>query len=167
MFKRLSFFIEKHNILYDRQFGFRKKHSTSYSTLLIADRIQQAIKDGIYSCGIFLDFSKAFDTVNQSIVMKKLNHYGVRRTTKDWFGISYLSIRKQHVSEGTSKPDDLFYTLLMVSHRDQYWVLFYFCYTLKWLMILVSAVNFRTSHFCRWHKSILYKSKFVCIRNIY
>ena len=76
MFKRLSCFIEKYNILCDRQFGFREKHSTTHATLLIADRIQQAIEDGQYSCGIFLDFSKAFDTVNHNILLNKLNHYG-------------------------------------------------------------------------------------------
>ena len=117
MFKRPSCFIEKHNILYDRQFGFREKHSTTHATLLIADRIQQAIEDGQYSCRIFLDFSKAFDTVNHNILLNKLNHCGIRGTAKEWF-ISYLSNRKQHVSVSTSKSDDL--TLLMVSHRDQY-----------------------------------------------
>ena len=46
MYKRLSSFIEKHNTLYDRQFGFRSKHSTTHATLLITDRIQKAIEDG-------------------------------------------------------------------------------------------------------------------------
>ena len=106
MFKRLSSFIEKHNILYDRQFGFRCKHSTTHATLLIADRIQKAIEDGQFSCGIFLDFSKAFDTVNHNILISKLNHYGVRGIAKDWF-ILYLHNRKQHVSIGTYKSDGL------------------------------------------------------------
>ena len=106
MYKRLSSFIEKHNILYDRQFGFRSKHSTTHATLLITDRIQKAIEDGQFSCGIFLDFSKAFDTVNHNILISKLNHYGVRGIAKDWF-ISYLHNRKQHVSIGTYKSDNL------------------------------------------------------------
>ena len=62
-------------------------------------------------------FSKTFDTVNHNILFKKLDHYAVCGTAKDWF-ISYLSNRIQHVSVGTSKSDDL-YTLLMVSHSDQ------------------------------------------------
>ena len=53
--------------------------------------------DGFYSCGIFLDFSKAFDTVNHDILIKKLEHYGFRRIVKDWFW-SYLKDRKQYVS---------------------------------------------------------------------
>ena len=105
MYKRLSCFIEKHNILYDCQFGFRDKHSTTHATLLIADKIQQAIEAGQYSCGIFLDFSKAFDTVNHSILLAKLSHYGIRGIAKDWF-MSYLCNRKQYVSVGTCKSDD-------------------------------------------------------------
>ena len=109
MYKQLSCFIEKHNILYDCQFGFRDKHSTTHATLLIADKIQQAIEAGQYSCGIFLDFSKAFDTVNHSILLAKLSHYGIRGIAKDWF-MSYLCNRKQYVSVGTSKSDDQHFT---------------------------------------------------------
>ena len=76
MFKRLSSFIERHNIIYDKQFGFRANHSITHATLLITDRIQRAIEDGQYSCGIFLDFSKAFDSVSHSILLFKLCHYG-------------------------------------------------------------------------------------------
>ena len=54
------------------------------------------MEDGHYSSGIFLDFSKAFDTVNHNILISKLSHYGVRGIAKDWF-ISYLQNRKQHV----------------------------------------------------------------------
>ena len=53
--------------------------------------------DGFYSCGTFFDFSKAFDTVNHDILIKKLEHYGFRRIFKDWFW-SYLKDRKQYVS---------------------------------------------------------------------
>ena len=67
MFKRISNFINKHNILHSKQFGFRSKHSTLHAILSITDRIQRAVEDGYYSCGIFLDLSKAFDTVNHNI----------------------------------------------------------------------------------------------------
>ena len=107
MYKRLFSFIDKHNILYDQQFGFRNNHSTSHTTLLITDKIQAAIEDGLYSCGIFLDFSKAFDTVDHNILIRKLNHYGVRGVANDWF-ISYLNNRRQHVSIGNVTSDNLF-----------------------------------------------------------
>ena len=58
---------------------------------------QKAIDDRNYSCGIFLDFSKAFDTINHNILIRKLQHYGVRGLALDWF-ISYLSNRNQVVT---------------------------------------------------------------------
>ena len=70
-------FIDKYNILFVNQFGFREKHSTMHSTLLITDKIQRAIEDGQFSCGSFLDFSKAFDTVDHSMLIRKLSHCGI------------------------------------------------------------------------------------------
>ena len=103
MGKRLISFFDKHNI-YRKQFGFRKKHSTRHTILMITDRIQRAIKEGKYSCGIFLDFSKAFDTVDHSILIKKLIHYGIRGIAIQWF-TSYLSNRRQFVSIGKVNSD--------------------------------------------------------------
>ena len=101
MYKRLTSFVNTHDILNDNQFGFQSGHSTTQATLLITDKSQKAIEKGEYSCGIFLDLSKAFDTVNHHILIEKLQHYGIRGVAKDWF-ISYLNDRKQFVSIGSS-----------------------------------------------------------------
>ena len=101
MYKRLISFVNTYDILNDNQFGFRSGHSTTQATLLITDKIQKAIEKKEYSCGIFLDLSKAFDTVNHHILIDKLQHYGIRGVAKDWF-ISYLNDRKQFVSIGNS-----------------------------------------------------------------
>ena len=106
VFNRMISFINKKNILYDNQFGFRFKHSTTHAILTIVDKIQQAIEENTYSCGLFLDLTKAFDTVNHSILIQKLDHYGIRSTAKKWF-VSYLTNRKQFVSLGCTKSDTL------------------------------------------------------------
>ena len=94
-------FLEKNEVTFQGQFGFRSNHSTTHSILLIADKIQKAIENKMYSCGIFLDLSKAFDTVDNTILLKKLENSGIRGIIQKWF-LSYLSNRKQYVSIGNA-----------------------------------------------------------------
>ena len=94
MHKRLYSFLEEHNVLYQKQFGFRKNNSTSMSLLDITERIKETIDKKKFGCSIFIDLRKAFDTVNHCILLQKLEHYGIRGTTLNWFK-SYLSNRKQ------------------------------------------------------------------------
>ncbi len=96
MHKRLYDFLEEHDILYNHQFGFRKFHSTAYSLIEITEKIKDSIDNGKYGCGIFIDLKKAFDTVNHSILLTKLEHYGIRGNILKWFQ-SYLTDRKQYV----------------------------------------------------------------------
>ena len=67
--KQLVNYLEKHEILYKFQFGFRKGPSTSQANAEIADNLRQAIANNLYSCGVLLDFSNAFDTVNATILL--------------------------------------------------------------------------------------------------
>ena len=67
--------------------------STEHAILSIVDEIQEAIEGGKFSCGIFLDFKKAFDTVNHEILITKLEHYEIRGIAKEWF-TSYLFNRR-------------------------------------------------------------------------
>ena len=70
----------------------------------IVDKIQEAIQEGKFSCGIFLDFKKAFDTVNHEILITKLEHYGIRGIAKEWF-TSYLFNRRQFISIGNTSSE--------------------------------------------------------------
>ena len=79
------------------QYGFRSKHSTSHALLDFIDKVSKAIDDSKHTLGIFLDLSKAFDTIDHDILLYKLSYYGIRGTSLQWFR-SYLSNRSQYVS---------------------------------------------------------------------
>ena len=105
--KRVYSFLEKYQCIYSLQFGFRKKHSTNHTLIDITETIRQALDSKQYACGVFVDFQKAFDTVNHDILIAKMEHYGIRSTAKKWFA-SYLQNRSQFVSilgfDSSTKP---------------------------------------------------------------
>ena len=97
VYSRLSSFLNLHNCIYDLQFGFRAKHSTNHALFSLTEMIRNALDNGNFACGIFIDLQKAFDTVDHQILLKKLEHYGIRGIANNWFR-SYLTNRKQFVS---------------------------------------------------------------------
>ena len=97
VFKRTIAFLTSYNIINESQFGFRKNHSTSHALLSFLDKVIYSFDTSSHSVGLFLDYSKAFDTINHDILLYKLNHYGIRGKALEWFR-SYLSHRKQFVS---------------------------------------------------------------------
>src|SRR6218665_220383 len=96
MHNRLADFLEQNNVLYNKQFGFRKNHSTTFAIVEVVDKISEAMDRRQMTVGVFLDLSKAFDTIRHEILWAKLDHYGIRGLALDWFK-SYLTGRTPQV----------------------------------------------------------------------
>ena len=94
---RLYSFLTRYNILNDSQYGFRHKHSTINAITEITNDIMSSFDMKHTSLAVYLDLSKAFDTIDHSILLKKMEHYGIRGISLEWFK-SYLSQRVQYVT---------------------------------------------------------------------
>jgi hypothetical protein len=105
MCNRLTSYLKKHDILYKYQFGFKKNHSTYMALSLLIDKILTALDKNEHVIGLYLDFAKAFDTVDHNILLSKLSHYGIRGTMLKWFE-SYLQNRKQIVKYNKATSDE-------------------------------------------------------------
>ena len=91
---RLNEFITKHQILYQNQFGFQKNKSTELAVNSIVSNVIKSLENKESAYYIFLDFAKAFDTVNHDILIQKLDYYGIRGNALNLFK-SYLTERQQ------------------------------------------------------------------------
>ena len=89
-------FLESNDIFYNHQFGFRQGHSTYMPISLLYEHISSAIQDKKYCAAVYLDLSKAFDTVNHAILLEKMKKYGFSNSALKFFD-SYLSNRTQNV----------------------------------------------------------------------
>ena len=94
MYNHLYDFPESKNLIYDLQFGFWRKHSTSHALIHLTDKIRRQLNKRNFGCGILVYFQKAFDTVDHGILIQKLNYYVVRVTANNWFS-SYFENRTQ------------------------------------------------------------------------
>ena len=97
VYNRMMEHLQECIILYDHQYGFRKNHSTEMAVLQLVDKIHTAFNNDEYALGIFLDLSKAFDTVNYYILLQKILHYGFAGVTYTWF-YNYIHNQQQFVT---------------------------------------------------------------------
>ena len=90
-------FIEKNQLIYERQLGFRAKHYKNHALLSTTESIKSQIDSGNYVAGVFIDLQKAFDAVNHDILCEKPALYGFRGNSQLLIK-SFLSNRQQYVS---------------------------------------------------------------------
>ena len=101
LYSRTYKYFEKFKLLNFHQYGFRKKHSTNMAIYDILETKLSNRDEGKFTCAVYLDLSKAFDTVDKILLLKKLEHYGIRGTTLKLFE-SYLTNRMQRtIIDGT------------------------------------------------------------------
>ena len=96
VFNQVYDYFECNKLFYTSQYGYRKEHSTELACIELVDKIYQQLESQQTPVCIFLDLSKAFDTLNHEILLRKLKHYGLSETPIKWF-TDYLSNRHQFV----------------------------------------------------------------------
>ena len=101
-------YLNEYNLLYKSQYGFRKKHSCELAAMEVTDKIFNNLDKKKLPLAVFIDLSKAFDTIDHQILLHKLEHYGIRGTALKWFK-SYLTDRQQYVQykDKTSEKSDI------------------------------------------------------------
>ena len=106
IYNRLYKYLIHNKLLNKKQFGFQTKHSTEHAILDLVNNMSNSFDEKKFVLGTFIDLSKAFDTVNHNILLKKMEKYGIKNIALDWFK-SYLYNRKQCVVSDNNKYSDL------------------------------------------------------------
>ena len=96
VYNQLYEYFKKNNYFYKNQYGFRDEHSTELAANELIDRVLEDLDKKCNPIVIYMDLSKAFDTLDHTILLKKLEYYGVNGTELQWFK-NYISNRKQYV----------------------------------------------------------------------
>ena len=103
MYKRIYEFLDGNNQFYNSQYGFRSKHSCENTICELVGHVVKGHEKKEHTAAIFLDLSKAFDTLNHKLLLQKLELYGIRGTPLNWC-TSYLNNRHMHVKyQGDNK----------------------------------------------------------------
>ncbi len=101
---QLNSYLDKNNIISKYQFGFREKHSTEHALLAIKQNLEHNRANNNFTIMVSIDLSKAFDTVDNNILIQKLKFYGCDPKTCNWFQ-TFLTNRKQYVQIEDTKSN--------------------------------------------------------------
>ena len=96
LYNQLYEYFNSNNLLAEQQYGFRSNHSTEYATIKFVDHISKEMESGNTPAALYIDLSKAFDTLSFDILLYKLSHYGIKDNAFNLLK-SYLTDRKQFV----------------------------------------------------------------------
>ena len=99
VYNQLYEYFTNNNLFFDSQYGFRSKHSTEDAAIELVDQVHNTFENNPHDevLSVFLDLSKAFDTIDHDILLSKLLHYGIEGSPLRWF-VSYLTNRKQFLT---------------------------------------------------------------------
>ena len=106
IYDQLSCYLNDSKLVFNNQYGFRSMHSTDYAALELIDRIITQMDKDELPINIYLDLSKAFDTIDHSILINKLEYYGIKGSHLRLIH-SYLSNRKQYTEINNTKSNIL------------------------------------------------------------
>ena len=113
---RIYTFLEQHKLLNPLQFGFRKGHNTIDAITCFFTKLLPKLDQKEYNIGVFVDLSKAFDSIDHNILLYKLEKLGIRGIAKTWFE-DYITDRKQCVRLNKENTNDYYYSKLCnISH---------------------------------------------------
>ena len=113
-------YLNENNLLAEEHFGFRKYHSTESAAISLVDHISSEMEHGKTPGALYIDLSKAFDTLSFDIILYKLNYYGIVGTELQQL-TNYLQNRKQYVI--LIIMNLILLKLQLVSHRVLFWAL--------------------------------------------
>ena len=111
VYARIYEFFTKHDIFFKSQYSFRKKHSCEHAVTELVGEICKGMDQGKHTIALFIDLSKAFDTIDHDILFQKLYHYGIRGSALSWFK-SYLHNRSIHAKCSVSSSESTEYSKL-------------------------------------------------------
>ena len=188
--KKLLDHLQSNNLIYNHQYGFLPKRSTEQNLIQVTNYITNALNEGMYCIGVFIDLRKAFDVCSHKILLKKLKNLGISGVNLKWFQ-SYLSNRLQKVEINGTLSDEQSFNISVIQGSILGTILFlcyindfYTCTTLfstlfaddgsclakhKNLQILVNYVNTELQKIANWFLSNKMaintsKTKFILFR---